>query len=89
MAWLPLSSGFQSTPSQRSPRATSAERGLEHEQPQHAGDGGRHRIGPDQQRLVDAGALDGLSACTASSSAIDSDSTVTAMEKIAVVPMAR
>ena len=37
-----------------------AERGLEHEEPQHAGNGGRHRVGPDQQRLVDAGALDAL-----------------------------
>ena len=34
-----------------------AERGMEHEDPEHAGDRGRHRIGPDQQRLVGAGGL--------------------------------
>ena len=51
-----------------------AERGLEHEQPQHAGDRGRDRVGPDQQRAVDAGAASCLSACVASSSAIESES---------------
>ena len=34
-----------------------AERGMKHEDPEHAGDRGRHRIGPDHQRLVGAGGL--------------------------------
>ena len=34
------------------------ERGIEQEEPKHRGDGRRHRVGPDQQRLVDVGAAD-------------------------------
>src|SRR3546814_5820180 len=34
------------------------DRGIEEEQPQHAGDGRGHRIGPDEQRLVARRALD-------------------------------
>ena len=34
--------------------ATTPMRGREHEQPQHAGHRRRHRVRPDQQRLVDA-----------------------------------
>ena len=86
MAWLPLSSGFQSTPERAQAARHQAERGLEHEEPQHAGDRRRHRIGPDQQRLVDAGALD--RACRpAPPAAARSTATApsTAMEKIAVV----
>ena len=32
--------------------------GVEHEDPQHAGDRRRHGVGPDQEGLVEAGAAD-------------------------------
>ena len=40
-------------PSCRSAIGDDADRRREQEQPQHAGDRRRHRVGPDQQRLVD------------------------------------
>ena len=56
MAWPPLSRWFQSKPMRAQRVGDDADRRREHEQPQHAGDRRRHRVGPDQQRLVDRGA---------------------------------
>ena len=63
---------------------------MEHEDPQHAGDGGRDRVGPDQERLEGLGRRGGfLSACVASSSEQRQRQHRDRDEKITVVTMAR
>ena len=86
MAWRAVEERIPVDPGEpHRPRAAIAERRVEHEQPQHARDGRRDRIGPDQQVLKVGAARSCLSACVASSSAQDSDRAATRVEKTSVV----
>ena len=57
---MPFSNRIPVHPQGSQTTRDDAERGLEHEKPEHTGDGRRHRVRPDQQRLVDARTLDVL-----------------------------
>jgi hypothetical protein len=62
-----------------------ADAGVEHEEPQHPGHRRRHGVGPDQQGAIGARALDQPVSQHRQNSAGTIETTVTRVEKTAVV----